>query len=87
MHAPHLVQRDESLFLRSDLLLRWALLRARSVSVFTRVLRIHRGLDHFSCALLYFHIKLMVFITRIRYSRDEVQRIRIDLSETCADRL
>ncbi len=29
----------------------------------------------------------MVFITLIKYSRDEVQMIRIDLSETCADRL
>ena len=85
MHAPHLVQRDESFCLRSDLLLRWALLRARSVS--TRVLRIHGGLDHFSCAPLYFRIQVMVFITRIKYSRDEVQRIRTDLSEPCADRL
>ena len=62
------VQRDESFFLLSDLLLR-ALLR----------LRIHRSLDHFSCALLYFRIQVMVVITRIKYSRDEVQRIRIDL--------
>ena len=29
----------------------------------------------------------MVIITRIKHIRDEVQRIRQDLSETCANRL
>ncbi|TMS04474.1 Brefeldin A-inhibited guanine nucleotide-exchange protein 3 [Larimichthys crocea] len=56
-----------------------------NISVSERVVRIHRGLDRFSCTLLYSHIQVLILITRIKYSRNEVQRIRIDLSETVTE--
>lgn len=37
--------------------------------------------------LLYSPIQVMIIITQIKYSRDEVLRIRLDVGETCADRL